>query len=154
MTRLRISGIILVVFLTVLVRNTVWSPPSRTSRLWTKFSHDHDDNSYTAVILYLIAESRASELLQSLAALHANVPGPNWPIILYHTGDYDEESTRSNFISEVRSFIGAENGSGAFSDRLEFVRLDWKWPVDIPTNVDEIQPFQPHVWPGEIYPIR
>lgn len=147
MTRLRISGVILVVLLVALVHNTAWSPRSRTSRLWGKLSHD--DNSYTAVILYLIAQSRASELLQSLASLHANVPGPDWPIILYHTGDYDEESSRSDFVSEVRSFIGAENGSTAFSDRLEFIRLDWKWPLGLSTDVNEIQPFQPHVWPGE-----
>lgn len=104
---------------------------------------------YTAVILYLVTLSRVSELLDSLASINTNLPGPPWPIVLFHTGDFDGEHQRLEFIAQVRSHIGQENGSFQFAERIEFARLDWRLPEDISTDKDIVDPVDAHRWPGE-----
>jgi len=51
---------------------------------------------YTAAILYLVRLEDASNLLDSLASVKRNLPGPPWPVILFHTGDFDERARGSN----------------------------------------------------------
>lgn len=153
----RIWGFVLFLLTFVLLYNALWAPESRSYRPWSQITSkpntdiDVVDTSapYTAVVLYLVSLSRASELLESLASLHANVPGPAWPILLMHTGDFDEMDTRTDFVAELRTHIGAENGSWAFGNRIEFVRLDWTFPPGVSTDVDVVKPVMPHIWPGK-----
>lgn len=149
MSRARIFLLVLVVALLGLLHNVLWAPRSRTSSINVTELEATSGAPYTAVIIYLVALSRVSELLESLASLHKNLPGPPWPIVLYHTGDFDAADTRQGFVSELQAYIGAANGSWAFSERVEFVRLDWRWPEGTSSDVDVLQPVMPHVWPGE-----
>ena len=103
---------------------------------------------YTAAILYLVRQEDASELLDSLASVNRNVPGPPWPVILFHTGDFDEEGPRIEFVDNVYHHLGANNGSKAFSERIEFVKLDWQLPKGISSDVDVVDPVFAHRWPG------
>ncbi|KZP29785.1 glycosyltransferase family 15 protein [Athelia psychrophila] len=103
---------------------------------------------YTAAILYLTRSSRSSELIDSLSSLHNFVPGPAWPIILMHTGDYDDEEAQIDFVSDLRTHIGTENGSWTFAERVEFLKLDWSFPAGVSHDIDVVDPVMPNVWPG------
>jgi mannosyltransferase len=105
---------------------------------------------YTAVIIYLVNLSRSSELIESLATVSRNLPGHVWPIILFHTGDYDHDIVRMDFIGQLIDYIGAENGSVAFSERIEFVKLDWQLPEGISADMDVVNPIDKFRWPGEL----
>lgn len=116
-------------------------PPSTTPSI---------SSSYTAVILYLVRASRISELLQSLASINSNLPGPKWPIIFFHTGDFDEEHARADLIAQVHDYIGARNGSWQLTTRFEFVKLDWKLPEGISQNKTVVDPVESYRWPGKL----
>lgn len=103
---------------------------------------------YTAAILYLVRLEDASELLDSLASVKRNLPGPPWPVILFHTGDFDEEGSRIELVDNVYNHLGANNGSKEFSERIEFVKLDWRLPEGISSDVDVVDPVFAHRWPG------
>jgi mannosyltransferase len=105
---------------------------------------------YTAVIIYLVNLYRSFELLESLATVNRNLPGHPWPIVLFHTGDYDHDSIRMDFLGQLINYIGAENGSVAFSERIEFVKLDWQLPEGISADIDVVNPVDPFRWPGEL----
>ena len=59
------------------------------------------------------------------------LPGHPWPIILFHTGDFDEESPQTNLIGHLHDLIRVGNALRASSDRIEFVKLDWQLPKGI-----------------------
>lgn len=103
---------------------------------------------YTAAILYLVRLEDASNLLDSLASVKRNLPGPPWPVILFHTGDFDEEGRRIELVDNVYNHLGANNGSKEFSERIEFVKLDWRLPKGISSDVDVVDPVFAHRWPG------
>jgi hypothetical protein len=103
---------------------------------------------YTAAIVYLVRLADVSELLDSLASVNRDVPGHPWPVILFHTGDFDEETPRMEFLSHLHDHIGAENGSRALSDRIEFVKLDWQLPIGISSDVKIVDPVEADRWPG------
>jgi len=103
---------------------------------------------YTALILYLTRLSEAAELLESLASVNRNLPGHPWPIVLFHTGDFDDESQRTDFIYSLRDHIGEANGSRAFSERIEFVKLDWQLPEGISSDIEVVNPVHGSRWPG------
>lgn len=104
---------------------------------------------YTAVILYLVARSRATELLDSLASIHTNLPGPPWPIVLFHTGDFDDERTRTELIARIVNHLGEASASSLFAERIEFVKLDWRLPQGIPANKELLDPIESYRWPGK-----
>ncbi|KIM89451.1 glycosyltransferase family 15 protein [Piloderma croceum F 1598] len=103
---------------------------------------------YTAAILYLIRLEDASDLLDSLASVKRNLPGPPWPVILFHTGDFDEEGPRIELVDNVYNHLGANNASKEFTERIEFVKLDWRLPEGISPDVNVVNPVFAHQWPG------
>jgi len=128
-----------------------WSPHRRTL-LWSESdAHlgDHEPLPYTAAIIYLAGVDRAGELLESLASVDRNLPGHPWPIVLFHTGDFDHDFEREEFLSLLHNYLGADSGSEAFVERIEFVKLDWQLPKGIPPDVDVIKPVDSHRWPSE-----
>lgn len=126
-------------------------PQSQTAKIWSKFRPDTNASTpYTAVILYLISVSRISELLESFASLNANLPGYPWPIVLFHTGDFDEQSTRTELLNQVHAHLGGKNGSLHFTSRIEFVKLDWTLPEGISSDIKVVDPVHPEVWPGKL----
>ncbi|KIJ93034.1 glycosyltransferase family 15 protein [Laccaria amethystina LaAM-08-1] len=106
---------------------------------------------YTAAIIYLARLSHADELLESLASVNVYLPHRDpWPIILFHTGDFDDTPDQDDFLATLREKIGgASNRSDRdFSDRVEFVKLDWVLPEGIPHTKEELDPVSPSSWPG------
>jgi mannosyltransferase len=108
----------------------------------------HIARPYTAAIIYLAGISRVSELLESFAAVHRNLTGHPWPIILFHPGDFEHDSMRMDFVGRVIDYIGTENGSVTFAERIEFVKLDWQLPKGISPDVHVVNPVDAHRWPG------
>jgi len=104
---------------------------------------------YSAVILYLASAARLSELFQSLALVHLNLPTAKpWPIVLFHTGDFDAEAARLDFFTQLRDQVTVENGSSSLEGRIEFVKLDWQLPEGIPHDKDVLDPVWAQAWPG------
>ncbi len=103
---------------------------------------------FTAVILYLISQSRVVEMLDSLASLHAKLPGHPWPILMFHTGDFDDAAAQQTLIRQVDEYLGGDAESMLFAARLEFVKLDWALPEGIPDNVTQVDPIEAFRWPG------
>jgi mannosyltransferase len=100
-------------------------------------------------IIYLVRISDVSELLESLASVNRYLPGHPWPVVLFHTSDFDRQTGRTDFIAHLQKFIGADNASIAFSERIEFVKLDWQLPVGISTSKDVLNPVDDDRWPGK-----
>jgi mannosyltransferase len=90
-----------------------------------------------------------SKLLESLASINANLPGPSWPIVLFHTGDFDDKHEHTGLIAQVQIYIGERNRSFPFAKRIEFAKLDWKLPVGIPADKDIVDPIDSGRWPGK-----
>ena len=108
---------------------------------------------YTAAIIYLVQLSSEPQLLESLETVYRYLPGHPWPVILFHTGDYDEETPpRTDFIDHLHGLIGVGNASREFSDRIEFVKLDWQLPESISSNKSVVDPVDAHRWPGMLSP--
>ncbi|KAF9030148.1 nucleotide-diphospho-sugar transferase [Hymenopellis radicata] len=103
---------------------------------------------FTAVILYLVSQSRVVEMLDSLASLHANLPGHPWPVVLFHTGDFDDVEAQQTLVRQVDEYLGADAESMRFAARLEFVKLEWALPEGIPDNVTQVDPVEAFRWPG------
>ena len=106
---------------------------------------------YTGAIIYLVRLSHADELLESLASVNAYLPLRDpWPIILFHTGDFDEKPIQDDFLASLREKIGGRSNrsAGDFSDRVEFVKLDWVLPEGIADTMEELDPISPISWPG------
>ena len=112
---------------------------------------------YTAVFIYLVSKNRASELLDSLASVHRNVPTAQpWPIVLFHTGDYDEIAAQRDFVADMRDRIKAEENSSieiseSFAGRIEYVKIEFPWPEDFPKDKALVDPVFPSVWPGSFF---
>lgn len=129
-----------------------WVPQIRTSEQWFQsevYLSNEETFPYTAAIIYLVTLSRVPELLESLASVNKHLPGHPWPVVLFHTGDFDHATTRTDFIGQLQSYIGAENGSMAFSNRVEFVKLNWQFPKGMSTDKDIVDPVDSHRWPGK-----
>jgi len=113
---------------------------------------------YTAVFIYLVSKNRASELLDSLASVHRNVPTARpWPIVLFHTGDYDEIAAQRDLVADIRDRIKVEETSSleiseSFAGRIEYVKIEFPWPEDFPKDKALVDPVFPSVWPGSFYP--
>jgi len=128
-----------------------WSPRIRTSTLWSEpeaHLSTNDALPYTAAIIYLAGVLRSSELLESLVSIKRNLPGHPWPIVLFHTGDFDDEIERMDFLGLLHNYIGADHGSKAFVERIDFVKLDWQLPKGIPAAKEIVDPVDSHRWPG------
>lgn len=127
-----------------------WAPQIQTSTLWSKPEVQMNTETalpYTAAIIYLVTISRIPELLESLASVNKHLPGHPWPVVLFHTGEFDQNIIQMDFISHLRNYIGAENGSRAFSERIEFVKVDWQLPKGISADKEIVDPMDSYRWP-------
>jgi mannosyltransferase len=130
----------------------LWSPHRRTSTLWSESdAHlgSHEALPYTAAIIYLAEVDRTSDLLESLASINRNLPGHPWPIVLFHTGDFDHDIEREEFLDLLHKYLGADSASEAFVERIEFVKLEWRLPKGISPDVDVVKPVDSYRWPSE-----
>jgi mannosyltransferase len=111
---------------------------------------------YTAAIIYLASARRVEELVKSLTLVAMNLrTGSPWPIILFHTGDFDDVEATSKFGTLLlESLTEATNLSTPalrieFIPRIKFSKLHWSLPEGIPDNVTLVHPVHPQVWPGK-----
>jgi mannosyltransferase len=154
--RYALTRTVVVSFLLLFISFTLlfsYHPPFKTTL--SKFSPFNNSQAphppYTAAIIYLARLSHADELLESLASVNVYLPHRDpWPIILFHTGDFDDTPDQDDFLATLREKIGgASNRSDRdFSDRVEFVKLDWVLPEGIPHTKEELDPVSPSSWPG------
>jgi len=126
-----------------------WRPPlpaysDLASISWTAVHVAPPPKPYEAVILYLVTHRRSSELVESLRSVQVNLTTGNWPIILIHSGDFDDDDRKTTLLSEVRQ----SSSSQAFVDRLEFIRANFTLPPGVEHDVDVLDPVFRHVWPG------
>jgi mannosyltransferase len=129
-----------------------WSPQRRTSTLWSESDAHlggHEALPYSAAIIYLAGVDRTSELLESLASVNRNLPAHPWPIVLFHTGDFNRDIEHEEFLNLLHNYLGADNGSEAFVERIEFVKLEWQLPKGISPDVEVVNPVDSHRWPSE-----
>ena len=108
---------------------------------------------YTAAIIYLASARRVSELIPSLTLVAMNLRTAPWPIILFHTGDFDHVEARSDLLGLLaESLIDVANMSSpmhlSFVIRIQFTKLHWSLPAGIPNNVTLVDPVDSPVWPG------
>jgi mannosyltransferase len=128
------------------------APQRRTLALWSEYDAQlggHEPLPYTAAIIYLAEFDRASELLESLASVDRNMPGHPWPIVLFHTGDFDHDIEREEFLDLLHNHLGADSGSEAFVERIEFVKLEWQLPKGVSPDKEVVNPVDSHRWPSE-----
>jgi mannosyltransferase len=129
-----------------------WPRHIRTSTLWSEFNahlDGHEALPYSAAIVYLAGVDRSSELLESLASVNRNLPGRPWPIVLFHTGDFDHDIEREEFLNLLHNYLGADSASEAFMERIEFVKLEWRLPNGISPDVEVVKPVDSYRWPSE-----
>ncbi|KAF9514053.1 glycosyltransferase family 15 protein [Hydnum rufescens UP504] len=117
----------------------------------------HDQSiPYTAAIIYLASVRRSAELVRSLTLVAQNLhTGPRqWPIILFHTGDFDYAGPRSELLARLETSLSkvADNTGSAllsvFISRIYFSKVHWSLPEGIPDNITLVDPVQAGSWPG------
>ena len=149
--RYALTRVVVATFLVIFISFTLlfsYHPPFKATL--SKFS-PFSTPPYTGAIIYLVRLSHADELLESLASVNAYLPLRDpWPIILFHTGDFDETPAQDDFLASLREKIGGRFNRSAedFSDRVEFVKLDWVLPEGIADTMEELDPISPISWPG------
>ena len=107
---------------------------------------------YSAVFVYLARPSATSDLIKSLELLDTNLPTRSqWPIILFHTGDYDGPAARELLVERLHEEIDDESRYDRIVARLEYEKLEWKLPEGIPNDVNLVDPvpFHRDRWPGK-----
>jgi hypothetical protein len=126
--------------------------------------HSGQDQStpYTAAIIYLASERRSAELVRSLTLVAQNLhTGPRqWPIILFHTGDFDHARPRSELLARLETSLSKVSLTtdsaplSVFVSRIYFSKLYWSLPEGISDNVTLVDPVQAGTWPGKSSYIR
>jgi mannosyltransferase len=129
--------------------------PSRfsTKRPTSSPPHTPTSDAYSAVFLYLasIHPVALDNLVKSLDLLDRNLPTRRpWPIIIFHTGDYDEIPSRRLLIDNLQARIGNGTRYANLVARLEYEKLDWKLPPGISNDVKVVDPVFAARWPGQI----
>ena len=125
-----------------------YHPPFKTTL--SKFS-PFSTPPYTSAIMDLVWLSHPDELLELLASVNAYLPLRDpWPIILFHTGDFDETPVQDDFLASLREKVGgwSNRSAGDFSDPVDFIKLDWVLPERIADTMEELDPISPSSWPG------
>lgn len=109
-------------------------PPSRPS----------SEVNYSAAIIYLAEKRRLEETLHSIGSLQLYIPWRSqWPILLLHTGDFDEPEMVEEFYGKLKTHGRTRQFYSQLRQRLEFVRVEFKFPPGVSPDRDV---FKPEVW--------
>ncbi|KAF9507659.1 glycosyltransferase family 15 protein [Hydnum rufescens UP504] len=129
----------------------------RGKRILVDVYSGHDQSiPYTAAIIYLASVRRSAEMVRSLTLVAQNLhTGPRqWPIILFHTGDFDHAGPRSELLARLETSLSkVPDTAGSalqsvFISRIYFSKVHWSLPEGIPDNVTLVDPVQAGSWPG------
>ncbi|KAF8311368.1 nucleotide-diphospho-sugar transferase [Clavulina sp. PMI_390] len=114
-------------------------------------AHDIPYNGeYDAAVIYLAQLSRLDSLVQSLSLMQQNIPWKRqWPIILFHTGDYDEVEEQQRLFDYMLDYPWSRGGALEVQKRIEFIRLDLSFPPGVSPDICVYKPeiFEDR-WPG------
>lgn len=138
----------LVLFLFIIQLFDLAAPLSESA---LRIEPDDGGLGYTAVLLYLIEPSRMEVTAQSLGLQQRNIPWRRqWPIVLFHTGDYNTQASRNEFWDAIRESEWTKDVYQELVDRVEFVQLEFTLPPGMPDDVDVYKPqVSADRWPGE-----
>lgn len=106
---------------------------------------------YTAALVYLVTKDRMNMFVESLGRAQLYVSWRSqWPIILFHSGDFDSELSRSELYTALKSDEWSGQVYFELQNRIEFIKLDWAFPPGVSPNISVYQPEEfIHVWPGK-----
>lgn len=105
---------------------------------------------YTAALVYLIERRRMEDIPHSLGEAQRNIPWQRqWPIILFHTGDYDSQEARDEFYGVIQENEWSKDVYYHLRNRIEFVKLEFKLPPGVPEDKAVYKPqVSEEKWPG------
>lgn len=126
------------------------APTSRIRQMLGFQSTGLEPVDYTAALVYLVERRRMEDIPHSLGEAQRNIPWRRqWPIILFHTGDYDTEDSRNEFFSAIRENEWSQNVYHQLRNRIEFVKLNFTLPPGIPEDKSIYKPqVSEDKWPG------
>lgn len=106
---------------------------------------------YTAAIVYLIQKSRMEDIPHSLSEAQRQIPWRSqWPMVLFHTGDYDTEEQRREFWETIRTNEWSRDVYELLKNRVEFHKLEFELPAGMPKDKSVYKPqVSEDKWPGE-----
>lgn len=124
--------------------------PSRLTRL---LSSDYSDDppAYTAAVLYLISGDRTDTVLTSLGKMQRHVAWRRqWPILLFHTGEFDSEESQTRFYEDMKTHEWSDMVYLSLKQRIEFIKFDFAFPPGVSSDINVYKPEEfAHRWPGE-----
>ena len=106
---------------------------------------------YTAAIIYLFERRRLDQTLHSLGSLQHFIPWRSqWPIVLLHTGDFDDHEMVKEFYAKLEVHLWTRLFHEQLRRRIEFVRVEFTFPPGVSPDVQVYKPkVWAHRWPGE-----
>ena len=110
------------------------------------------DSNFTAAIVYLAERGRLDDTLHSLGSLQLHIPWRSqWPIVLFHTGDFDDHNSLAEFYAKLEENEWTKTVHSQLRRRVEFVRIEFTFP---PGVSPDIKVYKPKVfdfrWPGKL----
>jgi len=105
---------------------------------------------YTAAVVYLAQAVRLDDTLHSLGSLQLNIPWHSqWPIILFHTGDFDDHQVLAEFYTKLEKNKWTKTVHSKLRQRIEFVNIEFTFPAGVSPDINV---YKPEVfdfwWPG------
>jgi len=124
--------------------------PSHIMEKYGLQSYSLEPVDYTAALVYMVERRRMEQIPHSLGEAQRNIPWRRqWPIILFHTGDYDTKESQKEFFSAIRENEWSRDVYHQLRNRIEFVKLDFKLPPGVPEDKSIYKPqVSEDKWPG------
>lgn len=105
---------------------------------------------YTAAVVYLVERRRMNDIPHSLGEMQRNIPWvKQWPIILFHTGEYDGQEAREEFWERITVDMFTLDVYEQLRERIEWVKLEFSLPEGVPEDKSVYKPqVSEEKWPG------
>jgi hypothetical protein len=111
------------------------------------------ENTYTAAIIYLAERDRLDDTIHSLGSLQLYIPWRSqWPIILFHTGDFDDHEVVSEFYTKLEEDKWTKRLHSRLRKRIQFLKIEFTFPPAVSPDINVYKPEEfGWRWPGK-YP--
>lgn len=153
--RLRVGALIcatgLILLLMAVYQFELVEPSSRMGQMLGLQPIDLGPVDYTAALVYLIERRRMDDIPHSLGEAQRNIPWQRqWPIVLFHTGEYDAQDARDEFYTVIKENKWSRDVYFQLRNRIEFVKLEFQLPPGIPEDKSVYKPqVSEEKWPGK-----
>lgn len=109
------------------------------------------EDDFSAAIVYLAEKRRLDDTMHSLGSLLRYIPWRSpWPIILFHTGDFDDQDVLAEFNTKLEEGEWTKEVHSQLRERIEFVRIEFTLPPGVSPDVDVYKPEEwAFRWPGK-----